>query len=227
MSHYRPKIGIIGGAGPIAGALLFEKIIESCQRKYGCTHDADFPYCLLLNYPFSDVLGSKIEQPLIESQLHECFSTFSRNEITIVAIACNTLHAFLPSIPENIQLVHLIEETGRFLALNGWKNPLVLCTSTSAKTELHARYFPSRYLEPKEQAMIDLLVDQITIGKDLEQARDLINQLQIEGPLILGCTELSLLNDRYPLRFTNLIDPNQIVAKKICELHFEGLVTVC
>ncbi len=50
------SIGIIGGAGPMAGALLFKKIIARCQKKYNCVHDEDFPEIILLNVPFAQML---------------------------------------------------------------------------------------------------------------------------------------------------------------------------
>ena len=92
------KIGIIGGAGPLAGTYLIQKIIEICQKEYGSNQDAEFPHMLLLNYPFSDMLSQEIEPKKIESELQSCFQFFARNQVQYAAIACNTLHIFLPKI---------------------------------------------------------------------------------------------------------------------------------
>jgi len=55
-------IGIIGGAGPLAGALLFEQIIEICQKDYGCIRDFDFPSINLVSFPFSEMLCGDVDQ---------------------------------------------------------------------------------------------------------------------------------------------------------------------
>ncbi len=53
----KPKsIGIIGGAGPLAGALLLERILILSGSEYGCYKDADFPEVILLSFPFSEML---------------------------------------------------------------------------------------------------------------------------------------------------------------------------
>lgn len=52
MSIDKSRAGIIGGAAPMAGLLLYKKIIEICQKEYGCKDDSDFPYIMLLIYPF-------------------------------------------------------------------------------------------------------------------------------------------------------------------------------
>ena len=49
-------IGIIGGAGPMAGAIVMENIIEICQKKYLCRHDYDFPKIILVSVPFAQML---------------------------------------------------------------------------------------------------------------------------------------------------------------------------
>src|SRR5690242_12952717 len=103
-----PSVGIIGGAGPMAGALLFQKIVQMCQAQYGCKEDADFPEITLFSYPFLDMLRNVgfNERKKLQEQLQECFVRFAK--MNIVAIACNTLHEFLPARP--VSLVHMIEE---------------------------------------------------------------------------------------------------------------------
>lgn len=220
MDQSRPRIGIIGGAGPMAGALLFEKIIRICQQKYRCTRDADFPYLVLMNYPFADMLTSKKNRSVIESQLEECYNFFLNNRVSVAAIACNTLHAFLPPQPKHLQIVHMIEETKNFIRQNKWENPLILCSSTSSETRLHAQFFSCRYPKPYLQKEIDVLIDKITAGHCIQEAANLLNSMCEDSPTILGCTELTLLHERAPLNIKNICNPDSIVAEKICKLIF-------
>lgn len=217
----KPRIGIIGGAGPMAGALLFEKIIRVSQNN-GCKVDADFPFCFLMSYPFSAMLTQTYEKDIIEKQVEECFKCLETNNVSIAAIACNTLHSFLPKIPNSIELVHMIEETKNFVKMQGWKQPLILCSSTSALTKLHARYFCCRYPNPSLQNTVDLLIDKITEGCCFKKASELLEDLcKDEGPIVLGCTELTLLHDREPLKIEELCSPDSIVAEKIGQMIFQ------
>lgn len=206
----------------MAGALLFEKIIEASQKN-GCKVDADFPFCFLMSYPFGPMLTSVFNAQALTEELAMCLDCLARNHVTIAAIACNTLHAFLPPIPEGIRLVHMIQETESYLKQKKWNNPLVLCSSTSAKTRLHASYFSCRYPSQALQKIVDELIDKITEGCNMGEAAEALSSLCMkEGPLILGCTELSLLHARAPLKLEELCCPNTIVSEKIGRMAFVG-----
>ncbi len=99
MNRAQPKrIGIIGGAGPWVGGLLFQKIVQVLQEKYGCREDQDFPYMMLLSYPFADMLkkpDDAAQCEIVRNQLKDCFQTLVDNKIDYAVIACNTLHRVL------------------------------------------------------------------------------------------------------------------------------------
>lgn len=215
------KIGIVGGAGPTAGSFLFQKIIEICQKKYACYKDNDFPYIMLLNYPFNDMLGEDFDRSVIQNQLNECLRCFEQNDIRIAAIACNTLHSFLPPQINNFNLVHIIKETRDFLKINKWSNPLILCSTTAAKNKLHAHYFECTYANLSIQKKIDDLIDAVTAGCCLREASlKLSDLIEKDGPVVLGCTELSVVHEAHPLQFSKVCNPSEILAQKICELTF-------
>jgi len=216
----RKKIGIIGGAGPNAGSLLFDKVIEVFQRKYGCKRDSEFPYMLLFNFPFSDMLSKNTAESLIRKELSECFQLLEKNDIDITAISCNTLHAFLPILPPKVKLVHMVEETKKIIEKNGHISPLVLCTTTSSKKKLHQEYFPCEYLDQKLQLILDKMIADITLGAGLKPISDALSNLLPEHPILLGCTEFSYLHERVPLRAKTVFDPNAIVAEKMADLYF-------
>lgn len=220
MNTLNSRVGLIGGAGPMAGALLFEKIITVCQ-KYGCKIDSEFPYCILLSYPFSPILTNAWDRDILKKELENCFRSLEMNQVSIVAISCNTLHSFLPDIPKNIVLVHMIEETQAYVNAKNWKDPLILCSSTSRSNKLHAQYFSCRYPNPHLQSTVDMLIDKITEGCCFKEASKLLSLMcKDEGPVVLGCTELTLLHERVPLELDEICSPDTIVAEKIGELIF-------
>lgn len=233
-----PRVGIIGGAGPMAGLQLVQKIIQICQEQYGCENDADFPYVMLLSYPFADMLqrqSTGAQRPRLEAQLNECMLTFAKQDVSVTAIACNTLHAFLsPSFGEVQNFVHMIEQTSFALQTQGISRALILCTETSAKAKVHAQKFPCIYLEERYQKDVDAIIQRILAGKylaaDAERLAQCVNAYATKeaSPLgvILGCTELPLLNDRFPLSQYGLencviVDPMTVVAKQICKIIFK------
>ncbi len=204
----------------MAGALLFEQIIQICQHKYQCSQDADFPSIFLLSYPFAEMLQSDKNKCILQNQLKECFDSLAANHVSIAVIACNTLHNFLPTIPDQFIFCHLIEETGKYLEKEKLKPPLVLCTTTSANARLHQSFFPCRYPEQSIQTKIDQVIKGILEGGCLTEASQIVNSICQDEPILLGCTELSLLNEKKPLNHKKIYDPNSIVAAKICKLIF-------
>lgn len=237
------KIGIVGGAGPIAGMLLFEDIISICQHKYGCHKDADFPYIMLLNYPFTDMLHGvdvPAQRTQITNQLRDCFKKFIENKIDIIAIACNTLHAFLtPEIVNEVtdkggKFVHMIKETA--IKSKDFEDVFVLCSDTSAKRQLHKSFFDCSYPNPTFQTEVQELIDKTLTGtyneKDVRQFVQKLNSFHDiknhneKTALVLGCTEFSVLHKHYCFYKHGLndrigiLDTNRIVAEKICNLIF-------
>lgn len=212
----KKSIGIVGGAGPHAGALLLEKIIRVCQETYSCHKDADFPYMLLLNIPFSDMLENPDEKRVVR-ELEEAFKTLEKNGMDRVAIACNTLHAFLPKKMGNFEFVDL-----RSVVLDTDEEMLILCTSTSRARGVYTHMKKRDYLKAPLQKVLDRLIDRILKGKVDQEESSMLSALirqEKKRSVLLGCTELSLLHARFPLSFSlgAVIDPLQLLAETLCE----------
>ena len=205
------QVAIIGGAGPEAGILLNQQIVRLCQKKYECKRDRDFPYVALFSFPFSEMLESenkiKVTTELTQLIQKEC------SQAEIWAIACNTLHCYLKGIEKPNQFVHLITPG---------QKPVVFCSTTSKINQIHRAYFQCDYPEFAIQKVIDHLIDEIVANKPSKETYDqFISLLENykERQIVLGCTEFSVLNDHFKLP-ANVLDPLQILAEKICELHF-------
>lgn len=238
-----PKVGIVGGAGPMAGLLLFQKVIQLCQQTYGCQQDADFPYLMLLNYPFADMLKNQSadQQLFIQKQLNECFDTFVSNGIEVGAIACNTLHAFL-NTQSNIQIVNMIEQIAQTLKQRNIHFSLVLCSNTSVKSRVHQSCFNCFYPQENWQVEVDALIDKVLAGQEtLVDVKQLINAIHFfysnvdleeeQLGIVLGCTEFSVLNEKWPFSQYGLderltvIDSTQVLAEGVCQSIFNKTKT--
>lgn len=217
----KPKpIGIIGGAGPLAGAFLLERIFSLSTKIYGCYRDADFPQVFLISFPFSEMLSPNADAALLRKELRDCLNALRKQGASILAIACNTLHAFLEEkdlLDDFVHLPQVLEEE----RLSDF--PLVLCSSTSARLKLHKKFIRCSYPDGKTQREIDALIDQVLQGADrfmiIQKLQALIAK-QNADTLVLGCTELSLFADQLSVAGKAIIDPLEIAAKKIVEKSF-------
>ncbi|MFZ0564753.1 MAG: aspartate/glutamate racemase family protein [Chlamydiales bacterium] len=219
----KPKsIGIIGGAGPLAGVLLLERVLSLSQSIYGCHKDSDFPKVFFLNFPFSEMLSSQTDVKQVRKELSGCLSQMRRNDAKILAIACNTLHAFLDENDDKADFIHLLKVVAKAIPSES-DIPLVLCTSTSARFGLHKRFFACRYPDSQAQLKIDRIIDKVLKGQNQKIIiQDLLTVLQFqpENAIILGCTELSLFKKDLSLPSKLIIDPLEILANKIVEKSF-------
>jgi len=218
----QPKsIGILGGAGPLAGACLLERVLTLSGSLYGCYRDADFPKVLFINFPFSEMLFGQIDSAQLRLEISGCLKQLRDNGAHVLAIACNTLHAFLDEEEDLSDLIHLPKEVCREIPPS--EVPLVLCTSTSARCALHERFFPCVYPDPETQAEVDRIIDQILKGADRRAITQEFLEI-VEGQsartIVLGCTELSLLNKELSSCTKFLIDPLEIAANKILQKCF-------
>jgi aspartate racemase len=218
----KPKsIGILGGAGPIAGAYLLERVFSLSGSLYGCHRDADFPKVFLLSFPFSEMLSPAMDIELLQKELYECLDLLRKNGADVVAIACNTLHAFLNDNEDATDLIHVPQIVANAIPLH--EIPLVLCTSTSAQFGLHKRFFSCNYPNPPTQSEVDRIIDQILKGVDRQVVlRELLTVLEAQEAriIVLGCTELSLFTKYLLLKHKLIIDPLEITANKLLEISF-------
>lgn len=218
----KPKsIGIVGGAGPLAGAFLLKRILSLSGEVYGCYRDADFPQVFLISFPFSEMLCPDMDTAKLRKELSECLAQLRKNGASVLTIACNTLHAFLDEKDELNDLVHLPGTLAEEMSLVD--KPLVFCTSTSVQFGLHKQFFPCTYPDAQTQQEIDRIIDQILRGADqsviLEKLEKLL-QAQTTNTIILGCTELSLFSAYLSVPSKKIIDPLEIMANKILQKSF-------
>ncbi len=218
----KPKsIGIIGGAGPLAGAFLLKRILSLSGKVYGCYRDADFPQVFLISFPFSEMLSPNMDIAKLRKELSGCLEQLRKNGASVLAIACNTLHAFLDEKDELSDLVHLPRTLAEEMSLSD--KPLVFCTSTSVQFGLHKQYFPCIYPDTQTQQEVDRIIDQILRGADQSVILEKLEKLllaQTTHTVILGCTELSLFSAHLCVPNKLILDPLEVMANKILKKSF-------
>jgi aspartate racemase len=215
------KLGIIGGAGPLASALFYESLILEGYRQHH-----PLPKILLINYPFQRGLtheeGMKNASHL-QKALLDCIKTFKKAKIYSAILICNTLHLELKRLPGNLIHFYLIPQ----LVLNEIKTTkakklLLLGTQNTCLSSLYDQEGISILrLSSENQKILNRIIDDVLVGKITKE-----NSIQIEDMIrtfsepvdgvILGCTDLPVLHHHFPIVCNfPIFDSVKIPAKSI------------
>lgn len=216
------KLGIIGGAGPLASALLYETLIYE-----SLAIGQSVPEIVLLNYPFSRGLSieeGKNNEQTIEKELEYCLSLLSCCSVDIALLACNTLHLFLKRLATSIEFYHLPSLVLRAAQQYPHKRLLVLGTQNTRHSGLyqHAQMEIS-YPSKEEQSLVEEVIDRVLQGRILRQDADLMGAIikscisrdAIDG-VILGCSDFPVLHHHFPIQTAlPIYDSIKIPAKTL------------
>lgn len=240
-------IGIVGGIGPLAGADLYRKIVENTAAN---TDQEHLPV-LLASLPGEIagrpefLLGQSAVNP--GPAIARVILLLERAGAQLIGIACNTAHAplifdaMLAQLEANrsrARIVHLIDETMRVLRAHplGIRRVGVLSTSGSYRTGLFQNQLRAAGLEPvllefeRHDALVQDAISAIKIeGADpgpraIGQLNDAIAELQNLGAqaILLGCTELGMIEDRLDFRGLPAVNPSTILARALIEQSRPG-----
>ncbi|MBM3192732.1 MAG: hypothetical protein FJZ59_00675 [Chlamydiae bacterium] len=211
------KLGIIGGAGPLASALFYQTLVqESYQMK------RELPEIILLNYPFKrEVLQ---EKRLVE-ELTTCCKELERNNVFKAVLVCNTLHMELKKIKHGMLFFHINECVIDEIVEKKGKRVLLLATKATCNSTLYYKE-GVQFLVPadEEQSVIESVIDNVLKGdlkkSDSEVIESLIKRYrdEIDG-VVLGCTDLPVVHHHFPIRTNKRVyDSVKIPAEAIVRL---------
>ncbi len=217
-----PRLGIIGGAGPYASALLYHTLLKKLYDQGKAIFEM-----LILNYPFTHPpLDGNLHSfdRALAKELQACVDTLLAAKINVAVVVCNTLHAYLHELRGGIRLIHLPRTVCETIASAGARKVLILGTPVTRRDGLYSHpgylsVFPSE----EEQKGIDLAIDHILKGHLLQTDAQILEEIVhkacreegIDG-VVLGCTELPVLNAHYPLKLPcTLFDSIDILANRL------------
>lgn len=212
-------LGILGGLGPMAGVYFYEKVTALTKA------ECDQEHINVLLTGFADtpdrtafILGKSTVDPT--PRMIECAQTLERAGADLIAMPCNTAHYFYDAVAGSVKIpmLNIIRETLKLAKDKGASKIGILATEGT----LAAGTYPFAAAEfgiacaaptPEEQAVItSIIYNEIKRGKrpDMRAFYRVANRMLDDGCdlLVLGCTELSLLERDYHLggRFVDSID---------------------
>jgi len=238
-------IGIVGGIGPMAGADLYKKIVENTIAN---TDQEHLPV-LLASIPneiadrTSFLLGKSAENPA--AAIAKVILLLERAGVKHIGIACNTAHApqifdpikaVLKEMGSKTEIVNMIDEAVHTIQMHPGKIQRVglLSTSGTYKTRIYQNRLESAGLTPivldfeQHEALSQKAIYEIkSASTDIPQNPiDLLNtaiqRLKALGAqaIILGCTELGMIEDRLDMAGLAVFNPNLILARALIERTF-------
>lgn len=217
-------IGIIGGMGPAATIDLLTKIYANSTAKCDQGHvrvladiDPSIPDRT------EAIINNNGEQ--VTAHLLKNARGLIAQGAQLLAMPCNTAHAFADQLTENISvpLISIIEVTINYILDLGTGCIGLMATDGTLAARLYIEQLRARGIQvlvPQagEQASLMQAIYAFKGGEresSTETAVSVYNQLKLKGAeaVIAGCTELPIL-----LAGQSVIDPTQLLAKELVRL---------
>ena len=227
------KLGVIGGAGPAASALFYQKLVEGSVG----SGQGGMPEVVILNYPFTRALHreeSQQQSEILVEELNDCFQQLALLHTEVASIVCNTLHGFLDyADTQEVRILSIPETVKGELRERGVTRPLILSTQTTQALGLYQSgdYLP--VFPADEQTHVDAVIDRVLSGcispddsALLSAVIHRISEREAIDAVVLGCTELPVLHNRHSLNANELPIFDSITLGARCLLEAAEYRTV-
>ncbi|MEK7599888.1 MAG: aspartate/glutamate racemase family protein [Patescibacteria group bacterium] len=228
-----PKIGIVSGVGPLAGADVLAKTFKNAANIYGAIEDSEYPDLLLLNHGIEGVDNIGTLNDAFEKEIVSMVQHLEGQGCNIIGIACNTAHTYLDKIKIKPQttLVNLIDIVSK-VAKDTRRSYLLLTSGTSKQQKLYHRYLDKHAVLFQEstqtqQVLLDKAIGLVMAHK-LDEAGALLEEVlrsaKSEGhkAVIAGCTELPIaIAHCKDLVGMYVIDSNEELAKAMLKKYYK------
>ena len=230
-----PKIGIVSGIGPLAGADVLAKTFKNAAKIYGAVEDNDYPDLLLLNHGIEGVDNIGTLNATFENEIVDMVHQLEVQGCNIIGIACNTAHAYLDKIKTKPQttFVNLVDTVSN-VAKQTDHNYLLLTSSTSKQQRLYHEYLDKhavRFQETtrQQQVLLDKAIGLVMAHK-LDEAGELLEKVLKSAKskgynaVIAGCTELPIaIAHCKDIQGIYVIDSNEELAKGLLKSYYRAL----
>lgn len=205
----RLKLGILGGMGPQATLVFYQRILALTAAG---TDQEHIPTLIWSDTAIPDRTAAILSgntQTVFE-RLLDGVKRLEREGCGAVAIPCNTAHYFADALQARlgIPLVNMVALTAAEAARRGWRKVGLLATDGTLQTGIYHRALAAAGLEaavptPEHQALImSVIYDEIKAGKpgSPEKFDAAAQDLKTQGcdGTVVACTELSTYRQSHP-----------------------------
>lgn len=225
------NIGVIGGAGPLATADFFEKIIRNTNAK----KDQDNIPVLIYNNPQIPDRTSAILDGTT-SPVDEIVKTailLQNMGADFLCLPCNTSFYYYDEIQSklDIKLLNMIDITVTYIKQNNFENVCILGTRGTIEGKVYYKKLDEENINyiNLDDNMVQMLsyviydvVKKNNFDTDITEFRDKLMDIKLSNNntiFVLACTELPILFEKFDLyKDFDTIDPTILLAKKAIQL---------
>ena len=204
------KLGVLGGMGPQATAIFYQRLIDHTLAAADQEH---LPTLILSDSQIPDRTAALLsgDTQAVEERLLADAKVLENWGATAIAVPCNTSHAFLPGLQGKISvpIVNMIQETAAALRSSGAKRVGILATDGTLSMGLYHAALKRVGIEPvspspeTQKLVMDLIYNQIKKGERGKGATLVAIDAALHGldcdRAVLACTELSVCKDWHHL----------------------------
>jgi|SRR5690606_31271362 len=224
------SLGVIGGMGPKATSVFFEKVINNTDAN----SDQEHINMVILNHA---TMPDRTKAILTNN--HEEFLQVIEKDIRLlevagvanIAIPCNTSHYFFDKMQEmtNIPIINMVEETAKQIRSSFGEGSKVgiLATTGTIETGLYHKACEKYGLVPfspgveMQQKVMEIIYEDVKGQNNLDPTKleGLIQRLLLEEgcqAIILACTELSCITINQDLA-KSCVDALDVLVEKSIE----------
>lgn len=221
----RKTLGILGGMGPMASQLFYQKLIETTVAN--C--DQDHLDILLYSHASlpdrtDTIVQGAVARSHMSTLLEQDLLMLQQMGAEMLAVPCNTSHVFIPEIQEHltIPIINMVEETVKAVAKRKVKKACILATEGTLQQRLYQNLLESENINYFElpcflQNSINALIyEQIKAGELGNQAvfskvENYLLEQEVDC-IILACTELSVFKSNYNLPNSLYLDALDVLT---------------
>ena len=224
MTVQQPRLGILGGMGPQATQVFYQRILDKTDARRDQEH---LPTLIWSDTGMPDrtqaILSGQTE-PVYQRLLADA-RLLEREGCTVLAIPCNTSHYFADRLQGelHIPLIHMIRETVSAIRAMGKTTVGILATDGTVRTGIYQQALEAAGLTPVtlpaqlQRVVMSIIYDEIKKGEtgSREKFGEIDAYLRQAGCdcAILGCTELSVYRSLHSLP-PYYIDAMEILAEQ-------------
>ena len=206
MTVQQPSLGILGGMGPQATQVFYQRILDKTDARRDQEH---LPTLIWSDTGMPDrtqaILSGQTE-PVYQRLLADA-RLLEREGCTVLAIPCNTSHYFADRLQRelSIPLMNMIRLTAAAMKKRGCRRVGLLATDGTVRTGIYQAECAAQGLEgvvpgPEAQALtMSIIYDEIKRGEkgSREKFARIDRDLRDRGcdGAVLACTELSVYKD--------------------------------
>jgi aspartate racemase len=211
-ADFRPQLGILGGMGPQATQVFYQRILDRTEADRDQDH---LPALILSDTGMPDrteaiLHGGDKARAVFDRMLNDA-KMLEQCGCRLIAIPCNTSHYFVDALQSHlsIPILHMIRETVAEMVRRGKRRPCVLGTDGTVQMGLYRRACEEAGLpclsppEKEQRLVMSIIYDEIKKGEQgsREKFATIDRKVREMGCdcAILACTELSVYRNYHGL----------------------------